>query len=92
MESTLRVGNTNSLVNESNEMQDELDYIVKSIKNIYETFDELKESWKGEKADKNKAILESARQPLTVLCEHAQMRNDALKDVGKILSDYRNKG
>ena len=92
METALSVGNTNKLVNQGDEMQDELDYIVKSINMVYETFDILKESWKGDKADESKAALESAREPLKFLCAQAQAKNDALKQVGKILSDYRNKG
>lgn len=92
METALGVGGSDKLINQGNEMQDELDYIVKSINMVYETFDKLKESWKGDKADEHKAALESAREPLKSLCAKAQAKNDALKNVGKILFDYRTKG
>lgn len=91
MSSELRVGSSSKLVNQGNEMTDELEYIEKTIKEIYETFDNLKESWTGQKADEYKAILEEARTPLETLCKQSRMKNDAVNNVGKILSDYRNK-
>jgi uncharacterized coiled-coil DUF342 family protein len=91
-ETLLSVSDSSALINQGDEMQDELDYIVKSINMIYETFDALKEKWQGDKADESKAALEAAHEPLMTLCKQAQSKNDAIKNVGKILSDYRNKG
>ena len=91
MTSALQVGNSRQLQSQGNEMIDELEYIERTIKEIYETFDNLKESWTGQKADEYKAILEEARTPLETLCKQSRIKNDAINNVSKILSDYKNK-
>ncbi len=92
MSSELSLGSSNALVNQGKEMEEELDYIEKTIKEIYKTFDELKTSWTGQKSEEYKAILEEARIPLETLCKSCRMKNEAISNVGKILSDYRNQG
>jgi uncharacterized protein YukE len=87
----LSLGSSRELVNVSNDAIDELDYIKRTIADIYYTFDELKVSWQGEKASEYKATLEAARDPLQTICNSLDTKADALNKVGQILSDYRNR-
>ena len=88
--SGLSLGSSRELVNVSNDAIEELDYIKRTIADIYNTFDELKASWQGEKSDQYKATLEAAREPLQTICNSLDNKADALNAVGQILDNYRN--
>jgi len=85
----LSLGSSSNLVHDSNDMIEELEYLKRTISNIYDTFDALKLSWHGEKSDQYKATIEAAREPLQTICNSLDGKADALSRVGQILNDYR---
>lgn len=87
-EYTIAVGDAKKLTNDADDSVITVEETIRTIKDIYNTFDALKTSWKGEKSDYYKKILEEVKTPLLGMCALAEHESTKLSNVGKIISDY----
>lgn len=90
-QSNIILGNASTLINDSNESLEEISKLVKTINNIYDTFDALATSWTGQKANEYKKIIEEARNPLKEICRNFEDKNQSLNNVGNLISNYQRK-
>mgnify|MGYP002620662716 CR=1 FL=1 len=76
----------NSLTNlkkEGESITDSSNDFIKTIKNIYEVYDELNEKWSGEKATEYKNKIEKFREPLNVISEAIGSHGDAVAEAAQ---------
>ncbi len=90
-QSNIALGSANRLINDSNESLEEINFLVKTINSIYDTFDALSASWTGQKSNEYKTIIEEARNPLKEICKSFENKTQALNNVGTIISNYHRK-
>ncbi len=77
------INNITNLQKQGESVTDSSTDFIKTIKNIYEVYDELNEKWSGEKATECKNKIEKLREPLNIIAEAIGSQGNAVAEAAQ---------